>query len=99
MGDVRHILVSSDLAELNGMLCLVTVGNDITERKQAEAKLQESEERLRLAQSAANIGTFDWDYSGTHDRLVAGDGTNVGSFCRRVRRNLRALATTDSSGR
>src|SRR6185437_713074 len=62
MGDVRHILVSSDLAELNGTLCLVTVGNDITERKRAEAKLHESEERLRLAQSAANIGTFDWDF-------------------------------------
>ncbi|MGE3978062.1 MAG: PAS domain S-box protein [Nitrospira sp.] len=60
-GDVRHILVSSDLAELNGTLCLITVGNDITERKQAEAKLQEGEERLRLAQSAANIGSFDWD--------------------------------------
>ncbi|MCS6302685.1 MAG: PAS domain S-box protein [Nitrospira sp.] len=61
MGDVRHILVSSDVAELNGTLCLVTVGNDITERKVAEEKLHESEERLRLAQSAANIGTFDWD--------------------------------------
>ncbi len=60
-GDVRHILVSSDLAELNGTLCLITVGNDITERKQTEAKLHESEERLRLAQSAANIGMFDWD--------------------------------------
>ncbi|WHZ25783.1 MAG: hypothetical protein OJF51_000578 [Nitrospira sp.] len=37
------------------------VVQDITERKQTEARLQESEERLRLAQSAANIGTFDWD--------------------------------------
>ncbi|MBL8036805.1 MAG: PAS domain S-box protein [Nitrospira sp.] len=38
-GDVRHILVSSDLAELNGTLCLVTVGNDITDRKRAEEAL------------------------------------------------------------
>lgn len=60
-GEKRHILVSSELAELNGTFCLVTIGNDITERKLAEAKLRESEERLRLAQSAANIGTFDWD--------------------------------------
>ncbi len=34
---------------------------DITERKQTEAKLQEWEKRLSLTQSAANIGAFDWD--------------------------------------
>ncbi len=34
---------------------------DITKTKQAEIALQESEERLRLAQSAANIGIWDWD--------------------------------------
>lgn len=60
-GDVRHLLVSSDMAEINGTLCLITVGNDITELKLAEAKLQKDEERLQLAQSAANIGSFDWD--------------------------------------
>ncbi len=38
-GDWRHILVSSDLAELNGRMCLITVGNDITERKRAEQAL------------------------------------------------------------
>src|SRR6185312_9394486 len=37
------------------------VVQDITEHKQAEAKKHESEERLRIALSAANIGTFDWD--------------------------------------
>jgi PAS domain S-box-containing protein len=34
---------------------------DYLERKQAEEKQRESEERLRMAQSAANIGAFDWD--------------------------------------
>ncbi|HEX5690490.1 MAG TPA: PAS domain S-box protein, partial [Roseiflexaceae bacterium] len=32
---------------------------DITARKQAEAALRDSEERLRLAQQAAHMGTFD----------------------------------------
>ncbi len=34
---------------------------DITERKRAEAKLQESEERLELALTASRTGVWEWD--------------------------------------
>jgi PAS domain S-box-containing protein len=34
---------------------------DFTDRKQTEIALQESEERLRVSQLAAKIGTWDWD--------------------------------------
>jgi PAS domain S-box-containing protein len=34
---------------------------DITERKDSEAKLRESEARLELATSAAELGIWDWD--------------------------------------
>jgi len=37
------------------------MAHDLAERKRAEASLQESEERLRLALDAAHMGTFDWD--------------------------------------
>ncbi len=34
---------------------------DISEQRTIEAALRESEERLRLAQQAAGVGTFDWN--------------------------------------
>ena len=37
------------------------IARDISERKLAEDALRASEERLRLAQQAARIGTFDWN--------------------------------------
>jgi PAS domain S-box-containing protein len=40
---------------------MVLTHMDLTEQKEGEAALREREERLRLAQRAARIGTFDWD--------------------------------------
>jgi PAS domain S-box-containing protein len=37
------------------------IARDITERKRREQELRTGEERLRLAQQAAHIGTFEWN--------------------------------------
>ncbi|MCT7991505.1 PAS domain S-box protein [Laspinema olomoucense] len=57
---------------------------DLSERKQVQAALSESEERLRLALEAAHMGMWDWDIatgriaqSEIVDRLL---GLEVGSF-------------------
>jgi PAS domain S-box-containing protein len=36
-------------------------GSDITEARKSKIKIQQSEERFRLAQRAAEIGSWDWD--------------------------------------
>jgi len=62
-GQVRwHHARGRTLADPDGRpLRLVGITTDITERKEAEQRLRESEERLRLAIRGAEMGWWDWD--------------------------------------
>jgi PAS domain S-box-containing protein len=46
-GDLRHVLLSSELIELNGKRCIVTVGTDMTDQLKAEADLRASHAFIR----------------------------------------------------
>jgi PAS domain S-box-containing protein len=63
--------ISPIVDEVGRATHFLAVKEDITLRKQTEAALRESEERLHLATSAASIGIWDWDV--VKDRLVWDD--------------------------
>jgi light-regulated signal transduction histidine kinase (bacteriophytochrome) len=69
-GEVRTNLISADTINLNGEPCVLVVGNDITERKQAENKLKEA--MVTLEHSAAQLKATNkelesFSYSVSHD--------------------------------
>ncbi|HWQ32108.1 MAG TPA: PAS domain S-box protein [Blastocatellia bacterium] len=53
--------VASQVISFRGRDARLAMINDVTERKRAEAALRESEERLRLALSAASMNIWDWN--------------------------------------
>lgn len=61
-GSVRHLICDGRAVREDGRVVrLVGFVQDVTERKEAERRLRESEERFRLVARAANDAVWDWD--------------------------------------
>lgn len=63
-GELRTVLYSAETVQLNGELCILSVTNDITERKAAEEALSESEQRFRTLVEQATDALFVVDTDG-----------------------------------
>lgn len=67
-GRIRTVLLSSELIELEGQPCILSVFRDFTDRKQLELALQQSEAALRRAQQVAHVGS--WQVDVKTDRVI-----------------------------
>ena len=83
-GDVRDVLLSMEIAPVPGDSILIAMLMDVTEQRKAEQALRESEERLRVALQASQLGTWEWDVAGNvihWDDVVHGIfGVPLGTF-------------------
>lgn len=77
-GELRDVSLSSELMEVEGQTLTLSFTQDITERKRAQAALEDSrralmekEHRLAEAQSIAHVGSWEWDV--VHDQLSWSD--------------------------
>ena len=63
-GQVKTLLVSSELTEFQGQTCLLSIGKDITERQQTQAVTRAAEARFRAIFEQASVAICQADLAG-----------------------------------
>jgi PAS domain S-box-containing protein len=66
-GEVRLVSMSAEQIEINGVECLLTIMQDITDRKQFEVALRKRESILTQAGEMAHLGAWDIEFQNQSD--------------------------------
>ncbi|MGE5656702.1 MAG: response regulator [Actinomycetota bacterium] len=61
IGEVKTALLSAEIITINRQTCVISVSQDISDRKKAEEKIRASEASLAVAQRIAHIGSWEFD--------------------------------------
>jgi PAS domain S-box-containing protein len=81
-GDCRTILLSSEAMDFGGEACVIAIGIDITDRKQAEQSLQRSANRLRvLADASRTFAEVGMEYEVLLNSIATMVATELGQGC------------------
>ncbi len=59
LGEIRTVLLSAEIIDIDGQICILAVSQDITERKRTEEELRKSEERWQLVLRGNKDGIWD----------------------------------------
>ena len=62
-GELKTGLLSAEIIEIHGETCVISVSQDISDRKLAEEKLRALANSLAAAQRLAHVGNWEWDLS------------------------------------
>ncbi len=70
-GELRQFLISMDVMTLSEKLCLLTIGNDITERKRVEETLRRTHDELeqRVRKRTADLEQTNAAMRDSEDRF------------------------------